>query len=336
MSGRKRGGRLPWIIGGLFALLLLMGCGGESAPQELERVRVQLSWLHSVEFAGFYTAQEIGFYEEEGLTASLLPGGPDADIVNAVQDADIHFGVGTGDALVRARNAGRDLVAISAIYRENPLIIMTLAGSDVAAPQDLPGERVGVISTELDTSYDILFLGVLNNVEVDPGSLTFVPLEEYYGADDLLSGRMDAASGFFATNELVQARLRGQPVEAIFYSDYGVSTYVNALFTTGELIVEDPELLQRFVRATLRGYRYAIDHPEEAVEYTLKYDPSLDREVQLNVMRAQIPFIDTGEDSLGWMERRIWQNTQSILMEQDIMNIPVDIEALFTNEFLDE
>jgi NitT/TauT family transport system substrate-binding protein len=316
-------------------LVMLVGCS-ESAPQELDRVRVQLSWFNSVEFVGFYTARELGFYEEAGLAVSLLEGGPEVDALGAVEDDDIHFGIATGDALVRARSNEQKVVGLSAIYRKNPLIIMVLAGSDIQKPQDLVGKTVGVISEDLETSYDILFLGVLNNVDVDPTSLTFVTLEEYFGADDLLSGRMNAASGFFATNELVQARLRGQPVTPIFYSDYGVSTYVNVLFTNEELIAEDPELVQRFVRATFRGYEYAIEHPEEAVEHTLRYGEGLDPEIQSAIMEAQIPFIDTGERYLGWMNSRIWQQTQSLLFNQDLIAFPMDAEQFYTNDFLTE
>jgi ABC-type nitrate/sulfonate/bicarbonate transport system substrate-binding protein len=166
--------------------------------------------------------------------------------------------------------------------------------------------------------------------------MTFIPIEDYHGANELLSGRMQAASSFFSTNEPVQAELDGYEVVSLFYSDYGVTIYANPIFTSGQLIREQPDLVERFVRATLKGYQYAIEHPDEAAELALKYDESLDVTFQSATMRAEIPLIDTGDVPIGWMDAEVWQNTADILVEQGILSSPVDLDALYTTEFVEK
>lgn len=175
---------------------------------------------------------------------------------------------------------------------------------------------------------------MLKKVGVDPASITFVPNEEFYSAADLHTDRMDATSGTFSTNELVQAKIDGEDVVPIYYGDYGVEFYNNLIFTDAKLISSDPELVQRFIRATLKGYQYAVEHPQEVAAFTLKYDESLDVAFQQATIEAQIPLLDTGDAQIGWMEEDIWNNTQAILLDQGYITSPIDLTKAYTNDFI--
>jgi ABC-type nitrate/sulfonate/bicarbonate transport system substrate-binding protein len=325
----------------LFTLLAMMvsGCGAGKvetpttvAPKD--KVNVQLSWFHSAEFIGFYTADQLGYYNEENLDVTLTAGSPETDPVALVASNAAQFGVASGDALIQAKTKGQDLVAVSSIFRKSPLIIMALTDKQINTPQDLVGKTVGVISTNLDTTWDIQFVAMLKKLKIDPSDMTFVLNEKYHGAEDLLSGRMDASSGAFSTNELVQAKVDGQAVTSIYYRDYGVEFYNNTIFTNAATVSSDPGLVARFVRATLRGYQYAIEHPQEAAAFTVKYDPELNVELQQATIEAQIPLIDTGDAPIGWMDEDIWVNTQEILLDQGYIAEPVDIPQIYTNDFI--
>jgi ABC-type nitrate/sulfonate/bicarbonate transport system substrate-binding protein len=302
----------------------------------LEEVTIQLHWYPSASFAGFYTAQELGFYEERGLSVNILEGGLGVDVFGMLQEDEAQFAVAVGDAVMQMRSQGQDLVAVGAVFRKNPLVVMTLEDSGLTTPQDLAGKRVGVIAPGELVFFDVLFREVLVNAGVDPESVTYVPLQMFSGAQDLLSGEMDAATGTYVTTQPVEAEVRGNPVNTIFYVDYGVPAYVDTIFTSGALVEEDPDLVERFVQATFEGYRYAIENPEEAVDYTMPHGENLEREVVSAGMKAQIPFIDTGEKYLGWMDRAIWEYTQELLLKHGMLEEPVDIDELFTNEFLAE
>jgi ABC-type nitrate/sulfonate/bicarbonate transport system substrate-binding protein len=122
----------------------------------------------------------------------------------------------------------------------------------------------------------------------------------------------------------------------MFYSDYGVVIYANPIFAAGQLVREQPELAERFVRATLKGYQYAIEHPEEAGELSLKYDDTLQVAFQTATMEAQIPLIDTGDVPIGWMDESVWQTTLDVLLEQDVIASSPNLDTVYTNQFVEK
>ncbi len=316
-------------------VVLLTACGASQAA-EPDEVTVQFSWFHSAEFAGFYAAQEQGYYADENLVVNLVGGDPETDPVAEVVSGNAQFGITAGDNIIRAREAGQDVVAVSSILRHSPFIVMTMADSGIKKPQDLVGKTIGTVSPYLDTTWDIQFLAMLSRLGIDRSSVSFVTNELYDGAADLKSGRMDAATGFFSTHEAVKAKLDGDEVELLFLSDYGVVIYANPIFTTGAIVQEQPELVERFVQATLKGYQYAIEHPKEAGELALKHDDTLDPALEVEIMRTQIPLIDTGDAPIGWMDEEVWQSTQDVLVEQEIVSSAVEVDKLYTNEFVEK
>ena len=322
--------RLMMLVALISLGLSVAGCASRPAPTP---VTVQLSWFHTVEFAGFYVAAEKGYYADENLSVTLSAGGPGIDPVAEVTSGRTMFGITTGDTLIRAHIAKQDIVALATIFRANPLVIASLPESGIKRPEDLVGKRVGVVSAQLDSPFDIQFLAMLQAVQVDPADLTLLPIEDYHGVNELLSGRLQAISGFFLTNEPIQARLDGYDPQLIFYSDYGIQVYPNVLFANRSLINEQPDVVQRFVRATLKGYQYAIEHPAEAAQLALKYDPTLDIALQTETMLAQIPLIDTGYVPLGTMDRSVWEATQATLLRENIIPFPIDLSQIFTNQF---
>jgi len=323
-------------IVGLIVILGVVGSlvGCAPAKPTPDAVSVQLGWFHTVEFAGFYTAVEKGFYAQENLAVSLLPGGPDIDPLTVVKEGTAQFGITSGDNLVRARAANTAVTAIMAVYRRSPLVVMSLPDSGINRPQDLVGKTVGVISEKLDSTWDIQFLAMLKQLNIDAKSLTFLPIEDYTGANELTSGRLQAVSGFFSTNEPVQAKLNGVQPNLIFYSDYGIQIYANTLFAQDTLLDSNADLAQRLVRATLKGYAYALEHPDEAAQFARKFDETLDLTLQTATMNAQIPLIDNGDGVIGSMDVAVWQSTQDALLKQGLLNAPIDLPIVFTNRFV--
>ncbi|MBN1487227.1 MAG: ABC transporter substrate-binding protein [Anaerolineae bacterium] len=318
---------------------LLAGCGAPASVATPDAVTVQLSWLHNVEFAGFYVAQQLGYYSDVNLDVTLLPGGPSVDAATEVIAGDAQFGIVSADQVIYQRYLGHNLVAVASIFQRNPLMIMAMEDSGILRPHDLAGKTVGVISADMDTTWDLQFLALLDHINVNPSDMTFLPIEDYYGANSLLYYDMQAVSGFFSTNELVQANMDGINVVRMYYSDYGGVTYVNPLFTTEQLIEQNPDLVDRFVKATMRGYQYAVAYPEEAAKISLQYYTDLENvslQVVTEMMYAQVPFIDSGDAQIGWLDSLVWEYTQETLVEQGIIMPVTNLGTPYTNEFLPE
>ena len=313
-----------------FCVFLLSACSALQQPAEPDKVTLQLKWRHSAQFAGFYLAQEQGYYAEENIDLTINPGGISEDgLINAIDEVmsdQAQFGVWSGDSLLAAYNQGQSVKAVSAIFQINPTAYFSLVESGIETPADLAGKRVAVADGNLFLpsvlhSADL----TLEDIEVHPLSFDLTPL---------LTGEVDVWAGYL-TDQVAKLEAQGHQLNVILAYDYGAFIYSDILFTTGDLLQQNPDLVQRFVRASMRGWEYALSHPDEAVAITLKIDPTLNEADIQAEMQATIPLIDAGQAALGHMDEVVWQTTQDIMLENDHISTHIDLTALYTNEFLE-
>jgi NitT/TauT family transport system substrate-binding protein len=307
---------------------LLAGCGPLETEQPPDAVSVQLKWVHQAQFAGFYVAQEKGYYAQENIDVTLIEGGPDGDIVEQVVIGRADFGVAAPEDIIMEHGQGNRVVAIATIYRRNPTVFASLPGSGIERPADLLGRRVaaaGVVELELQLRAMLKRMGLdIHQVEIVPHSYDLTPLYD---------GQIDCIA-VYSTGGLIRARQAGHELNLMWPNDYGIHMYADTLVTTDEMIAENPGLVTRFLRATLHGWREAVENPEMAAEMTLRYAREADPEMQAEMMEASVPMIHTGEDHIGWMRAEMWQGMHDILLEQGLLAGPVDMDQVYTMEFL--
>ena len=313
----------------LLAVAFCAACGPQEVEQPLDEVTVQLSWHHQANAAGFYAADQQGYYAEEGLAVTLLPlPGPGADPMAVVMDGTADFGVNFGAGVVTARSQGLPITAIATFYRRYPLAFMTLASSGITRPHDFPGHTVRTLAPGGSA---VVFGAMMSRLGLDPDSVQEIDIG--YDLSPFLAGEVDIWPAYI-TNEVLKAHQQGYEVNLILPEDYGVHLYGDILVTTDQLIEENPDLVLRFLRATLRGWRWAAENSEEAGPLALKYDPELDAAHQVAMMEASVPLVHTGEDEIGWMRAEVWQGIHDILLEQGLLDEPVDLDEVYTMEFL--
>lgn len=316
------------------AALFLSACGSTAAPAEPDKVTVQLSWFHGVEYAGFYTAIEKGYYAEENIEVTLNAGGPEINPLAEVESGNALFGIGQGDSLITARANGQNFVAVATIFKDNPLAITSLQDDNILKPEDLAGKTVGVYSEDLSSYSDLLFLAFMSRTGLEQDTMQYALIQDFTGANEIKAGNMDVMTGMFATDQQVMTQNAGDSINIMYYKDYGVDVYINTIFVNEELTQSNPDLISRFLRATMKGYQYALENPTEVAALPLQYDETLDLDYQEKVMKAQIPFIDNGVGSLGSMDGEVWGITQEILLEFGFLSDPIDLSTVYTNQFL--
>ncbi len=316
-----------WTLTVSIVLLLISFLGIFKEVMAVDKVTVQLGWYHQAQFAGYYAADQLGYYADEGLEVSLLPRpAPDTNVVAQVLNgtADLGMDVGTSPLIARSQHP---IVAFATIYRRSPQVYMTLSESGITRPHDFPGHTIRVLSY----GDALIFQALMTRLELDPDSVR--QIETGYDPAPFFANTVDIWPSYL-TNEILIADKQGYQVNIILPNDYGIHVYGDTLFTTDQLIREHPDRALRFLRATLRGWRWAIEHPEEAGSLVLKYDPTLDQAHQVAVIEASIPLIHTGKDQIGWMRPDIWQGMSDMLMKQGILKRPVDVDTMYTLEFL--
>jgi len=325
----RRIAAVPWVM--VLVVMVVAACGTPQITEPPDEVTVQLAWAHQYQFAGFYAAEQQGFYAEEGLEVNLLPRpGVAVDVTANVVDGLADFGITFGAGLVVDRSRGRPVTAIATIYRRYPLAFMTLAESGIARPQDFPGHTTRTLTPGGSA---VAFEAMMTRLGLDPHSVE--QLDVGYDLAPFFAGELDIWPGYLP-NEPLTAREEGYDVNLILPDDYGIHLYGDVLFTTDRLIEENPDLVLRFLRATLRGWQWAVENPQEAGPLALKYDSTLDPAQQAAMMEASVPLVYTGEDHIGWMRDEVWQGMYDLLMEQGLLAEPFDVHEAYTMEFLQE
>ncbi|MFI3154794.1 MAG: EAL domain-containing protein [Methylococcaceae bacterium] len=234
--------------------------------QSTEKVSLQLKWLHSFQFAGYYAAKEKGFYAEEKLDVALHERTPGISNIEQVLKGESQYGV-ADTSLLEQRLDGKPVVVLASIFQHSPLVYLSLKASGIVSPYELKGKRV------MEDSYDNApLLAMLYETGVSPAD--FSHLENTFNPDDLTSGKTDVLIGYL-TDQVDYFKKHGIEINIIDPRNYGVDFLSDNLFTTEQEIKQHPERVQRFLRASLKGWDYALKHQDELIQIILgKYNPN--------------------------------------------------------------
>jgi len=313
----------------LVLLAFIAACAPAATPTPPPTpITIQLSWTHQAQFAGMYAADQNGYYAAEGLAVTFVEGGPSIAPVEKVLDGTTQFGVIGADALLVARAEGKPVRAIATIYRRSPSVYIALADSGITKPQDFVGKTISVGRGGrplLDT--------MMGRLGIRPDQYTVV--ESTVDLTPFYSGEVQVRS-VFLTNEVLTSQASRYKLNIIFPDDYGIHFYRDTLFTADDLIAQDPDLVLRFVRATLEGWTYAVEHPDEVGPLVLHYNPQADAALENAKMTASVPLVSTGEDYIGWMKPDLWAGMEATLREQGVITQPLDVTEVYTLQFLQE
>jgi NitT/TauT family transport system substrate-binding protein len=307
----------------------LAACAPQPTPTpELTPVTVQLLWTHQAQFAGMYAADLKGFYAGEGLKVTFLEGGTDVPRWDSVLDGSAQFGLAGADEIILARSQGMPVRGVSVIYRRSPVVFITLADSGITRPEDFAGKQVRAPANTIPALH-----AITNRVGISP--------DQYIEVANLPSDLALFASGevpiwgVYLTGFVVQAEQAGYKLNIIYPDDYGVHFYADSIFTTDDRITKNPDLALRFLRATLKGWTYAVENPAEVGDMVLHYNPAADPALEILKMTASLPLINTGEDHIGWMKPEVWAGMNQTLQEQGVVTGQLDINQVYTLQFLE-
>jgi NitT/TauT family transport system substrate-binding protein len=298
-----------------------------ATAQADESVTLRLKWFHQAQFAGFYVAKEKDFYKSAGLNVDIQPGGPDFPAIQMVTGGNEQFGVTGADQILIARSKGVPVVALAVIFRRNPFVLFSLAKSGIKVPTDYVGKNIGV---KIGGNEELIYRAVLAKAGVDKARLNEIPVK--FDITPLLAGAVDVWPGYLI-NEVLAAKEKGFDVNVVSPPDYGIDLYADTLFTTEKMLKEKPDVVRKFVTATLKGWSSAMATPEEAAQITVKYGTKLTYDHELAMMKASLPLLQPDAQPVGWMDAANWSATQKLLVDAGFQKSPVDIAGAFTVEF---
>jgi diguanylate cyclase (GGDEF)-like protein/PAS domain S-box-containing protein len=251
----------------LATLLCLALCSSlllAKPAQTAEKVSLQLKWLHSFQFAGYYAAKEKDFYAEEKLDVTIRERIPGISNIEQVLKDQSQYGV-ADTGLLEQRLGGKPVVVLASIFQHSPLVYLTLKNSGIVSPYELKGKRV------MEDSYDNApLLAMLYETGVSTDEFTH--LDNSFNPDDLINGKTDAMVSYL-TDQIDYFKSKGIEINIIDPRNYGVDFLGDNLFTTEQEINRHPDRVQRFLRASLKGWDYALKHQDELIRIILdKYN----------------------------------------------------------------
>ena len=354
--------RRRWLLGGATggaAALALAACGGTmqtaapaaptkapatsapatSAPtvqptaRPVEKMSLRLSWIKNTEFAGFFVAQEKGYYKDEAIDLTINPSSQNLPEVQAVASKADTIALSGGQSLMLARSQGIPVKAFGALFQKGPGAFVWLQKSGIKGIADFKGKKLGIQQTARASTEAMLSLNGLS-----PDDVTFVTVG--FDHTPLLTGQCDVLTGL-VTNQVIVLEQAGEQVGYASYGDLGFNFYWNTPFVLDETLAAKKDVLAAWLRASARGWDYALKNPDEVAKLVVdKYGEGLDLTNQTLELKRETPLIRTDfstQKGLFWMDRAVWQNGQDLLVNRTKqLDKPLNVDDVMTLDILNK
>ena len=280
---------------------------------------IQLKWVTQAQFAGYYVAEEMGYYDAVGLDVTILPGGPDIAPPQVVAAGGADILVEWMPAALAARERGLPLVNVAQIFDRSGMMLTCREDTGIATPADFPGKTLGVWF--FGNEYPFLSWMSELGIPTEGGDDGVTVLRQGFNVDPLLQGQADCISTMIYNEywQVVDAGIPEDELVTFFYEDQGVATLEDGLWVVEENLADEAfvDRLERFVAASIRGWEYARDNPEEAAEIVQDNEMTGVRtyEDQLLQMRWVNSLITS--ETVGRLDPAAFERTVDVLLGGD-------------------
>jgi NitT/TauT family transport system substrate-binding protein len=334
MMQRRR--RLSFLLPFLSILILLVvstaACGGSNttatattAPATLAKVSIGLGYIPDIQFAPFYVAQSKGYYRNAGLDVTFHHGIV-PDLIGSMVLGHDNFVFASGDEALVALSKGLKVVDVATIFQKYPVSLIVPANSPIHTLADLKGHTIGEPGPFGSTHVGLLALlyqAHLTPADVHIQSIGFTQVAA------LVGHHVDAVVGY-SNNEPLQLEKQGFAVRTFAVSDYQ-ALVSNGIITTENTLHNQPQLVQRFVQATLKGLKYVVANPVDAVQISKSYIPGMDPAQATSVLEATIPLWQSTNGQPGYNDGATWQSMEQFLVTQNIIPSGEDFSQAYAN-----
>jgi NitT/TauT family transport system substrate-binding protein len=311
----------------LIASICAVGCRHASSGTNLTKITLQADWYPQPEHGGFYTAIVKGYYKDEGLDVTIQPGGPYVSVEQQVSVGGSQFGMSSSDKILESVANGQPLVAVAATMQRDPQGIMVRKNSPIKSFADLNGHTVAVKT----------------------GSTWWEYVEKRYALTDVheVPAMMNVANFIadpnyvqqaFATSEPFFAQQAGIETRVLLTSDAGYSPY-RVMFTRRDFLAQHPEIVAKFVRASIKGWKDYLNDPTAANAAIAKLNPALNAEwMDFTYKALRDGHFVSGDDpsgaQLGTMEAARWTTMYQQLLDLKVIEQPFDPATTYTLQFV--
>jgi len=297
-------------------------------------VSMTIDWVFEGSNCGFIIAREMGFYRDAGLDVTVGAGKGSGNTAQLVASKATQVGFADGYTCGNGIGKGMMIKTIGSIFRRAPAAIIVVSTSSIKTPKDLEGRTLAMTAgSGVFQQWPAFAKGAgldvtkINIVNIDPSAL----------GPALISGKVDAIGGYAASYVPSIEILGKKEARLLWFADYGVNVVANGIIAHDDLIKSDPDLLHKFVPASIKGFLYGRQHIDEALAIVKKYSPTSDPAIiksGFEVSWKTWVTPNTKGKPLGWEATENWVSTINVLKQYGGVTAPLQADQVFTNEFV--
>jgi NitT/TauT family transport system substrate-binding protein len=297
------------------AALLALSAG---AAEAADKLTLQLKWVTQAQFAGYFVAKDKGFYDEVGLDVTIKPGGPDINPSQVIAGGGADVVVDWMPSALATREKGVPLVNIAQVFQKSGMMLTCRNDSGVTSPDKFAGKTLGVWFG--GNEYPFLNWMAKLGLKTDGSAGGVKVLKQGFNVDPLLQKQADCISTMTYNEywQVIDAGMKPEDLTTFKYEDQGVATLEDGLYTL-EATLQDPakvELLAKFVKASMKGWDYAVANPDEAAMITLENDETgaQTEKHQKRMMGEIAKLVGSNPKGTGYLDEAAYNRTVETLM----------------------
>ena len=309
-------------------------------PSTLTPVSLQLQWVAQSQFAGYYAAKELGYYEEEGIDLTILEGAVEIVPQQVVASGGAQFGIAWVPKVLASNAQGVNLVNIAQVFQRSGTLEVSFIDTGIESVEDFAGMRIGTWG--FGNEFELL--AAMRAVDIDPNNADDVTIiQQPFDMSLLLSGELDAAQAM-TYNEYAQVLEQINPetgelyqpedLNVIDFNDVGTAMLQDHIFVDGNWLAEEGngELATAFLKASLRGWAYCRDNIEACVEIVLDNGSTLGESHQTWQLNEINKLIWPSPAGIGIMDADLWEQTVAVALEGEVIT-EAPAETAYTSEY---
>jgi NitT/TauT family transport system substrate-binding protein len=298
-----------------------------------DKVQLQLNWFHLADHSPIYLAMKKGYYKEEGIELTVLRGSGSSDSAKKIDLGQSDIGISDAPTVLTAISKGANLKMVAVVYDKAGNNVFFRKSANIKSPKDLVGKKIAVPPAD---SHRVLWPAFAATQGIDANSVTMVNVKPEGKQAIVAAGEVDAAFDLYTSFAIWEKVLGKGEVGHLLWADYGLPIYGHTYFVNNDLIKKNPKLIERFLRATHKGWRDAKANPAASIDAMVEQVPGLDRTTLLATMPAILDLCVTERSSkhgLGWIEPELMQKTMDITFATTKPDKPMVLADVFTNEY---
>jgi len=297
-----------------------------------DAVSFRLNWYLGGLHVPFYYGKAQGYYAAEGIDLTINEGRGSANTVQVVAAGSDTFGLADSSSVIATAAKGADIKSVMSLLNSTGYSVVSLAETGIKTPKDLEGKRLAVSPGD---PLGQLFQALAARNQLDMSKITLVQVDPAAKVVAVLEKRADGLLGG-ADDQFFLIKQRGLKPAALRYADNGANIVGMTIVTQGDTIKNKPDLVRRFVRATVKSWEEAKKNPGAAVDAALKAKPDLDRQSTLEQLMVDIDLLDSpnSKGRIGWGAQADWDQTIDLLRKYRDLQTTQPWTTFHTNEFV--